>query len=131
MRAPRIARVIGLAMAMAAMAAGRAHADPTRADRDEGLRLYEAGRFAEAIPYFDRVLERHHRDIEVRLKRGACYVATNQPAKALADFDWVNRFSAWSAQVFNGGFITNTAASPCRVPTRTTRTASATGASRC
>ena len=71
--------------------------------------LRRPGRFAEAIPYFDRVLERHHRDIEVRLKRGACYVATNQPAKALADFDGVNRFSAWSAQVFNGGFNTNTA----------------------
>ncbi len=109
MWAPRIARVIGLAMAMAAMGAGRVHADPTRADRDEGLRLYAAGQFAQAIPYFDRVLERHHRDLEVRLKRGACYVATNQPAKALADFDDVNRFSAWSAQVFNGGFLTNTA----------------------
>ena len=93
MRTPRIARVMALVMAMAAMAANTAHADPTRADRDQGLRLYEARQFAEAIPYFDRVLERHHRDTEVRIKRGACYVATNQPAKALADFDWVNNFS--------------------------------------
>jgi tetratricopeptide (TPR) repeat protein len=93
MMAPRIARVIGVATMLAMMAVGRAHADPTRADRDQGLRLYEAGRFAEAIPYFDRVLERHHRDIEVRLKRGACYLRTDQPQKALADFDWVNGFS--------------------------------------
>jgi tetratricopeptide (TPR) repeat protein len=89
MTAPRIARVVGLAMALASMTAGRAHADLTRADRDQGLRLYEAGRFSEAIPYFDRVLERHRRDNEVRIKRGACYVVTNQPEKALADFDWV------------------------------------------
>ena len=75
--------------------AGRTR-DPTRADRDEGLRLYEAGQFAEAIPYFDRVLERHHRDIEVRLKRGACYRRRpTSPQKALADFDWVNGYSAW------------------------------------
>ena len=91
MRTPRIARVVCLTLATTAMAPGVACADPTRADRDQGLRLYEARRFAEAIPYFDRVLERHHRDIEVRLKRGACYVVTNQPEKALADFDRINR----------------------------------------
>ncbi len=106
------------------VAAGRAQADPTRADRDQGLRLYQAGRFAEAIPYFDRVLERHHRDIEVRIKRGACYVATDQPSKALADFDWVNnfsRFGTWVRRPPYGG----------RLRTRTIRRASATGASRC
>jgi tetratricopeptide (TPR) repeat protein len=84
---------MALLTAIAATAAHPAQADPTRADRDQGLRLYEARQFAEAIPYFDRVLERHHRDTEVRIKRGACYVATDQPAKALADFDWVNNFS--------------------------------------
>src|SRR5262245_33987691 len=99
MRTPRIARVVGLVMALAAMSAGQAYADPTRADRDQGLRLYEARRFAEAIPFFDRVLERHHRDIEIRIKRGACYVVTNQPAKALADFDWVNNFSRFGTLV--------------------------------
>jgi tetratricopeptide (TPR) repeat protein len=97
MTAPRIARVIGLVMGLATIAAGRAHADPTRADRDMGLRLYEARRYAEAIPYFDRVLERHHRDNEIRIKRGACYVVTNQPEKALADFDWVNNYSRFAA----------------------------------
>src|SRR6516165_10658221 len=109
MRTPRIARVVGVVMALAAMSAGQAYADSTRADRDQGLRLYEAGRFAEAIPYFNRVLERHHRDIEVRLKRGACYVVTDQPAKALADFDWVNSVSGHVAGVFNGGFNETTA----------------------
>ncbi len=99
MRAPRVARIVGLAMALAVMARCPAQADPTRADRDQGLRLYEARRFAEAIPYFDRVLERHHRDIEVRLKRGACYVVTNQPTRALADFDWVNKYSHFGTLV--------------------------------
>ena len=102
MRSARIARVILLAMALAA-AAGRVHADPTRADRDEGLRLYQAGRFAEAIPYFDRVLERHRRDTEVRIKRGACYLKTDQPQKALADFDWINNFSRFGTYVYIPG----------------------------
>jgi tetratricopeptide (TPR) repeat protein len=77
-------------MAMAAMVAGRAHADPTRADRDQGLRLYQAGRFAEAIPYFDRVLERHPRDTTILNDRGICYLRRDQPQKALADFDRIN-----------------------------------------
>jgi tetratricopeptide (TPR) repeat protein len=99
MRAPTVARIIGLVTALVLAASGGAQADPTRADRDQGLLLYQAGRFAEAIPYFDRVLERHHRDIEIRLKRGACYVQTNQPSKALADFDSVNNFSRFSTMV--------------------------------
>jgi tetratricopeptide (TPR) repeat protein len=99
MKVPTIARVVALTMALAGLAADPAHADPTRADRDQGLRLYQAGQFAEAIPYFDRVLERHHRDIEVRIKRGACYVATNQPARALADFDSVNNYSRFGTLV--------------------------------
>ena len=107
------------------MTAARAHADPTRADRRQGLRLYEAGRFAEAIPYFDRVLERHNRDIEVRLKRGACLLRTNQPQKALADFDWVNSYSGLRA-----GLHERPPASPRR-PDPYTRIASAIEASRC
>lgn len=106
MRIPRIARVVGVAMTLAAMAAAPAHADPTRADRDQGLQLYHARRYAEAIPYFDRVLERHRRDNEIRIKRGACYLATDQPARALADFDWVNnysRFGTYVALPYGGG----------------------------
>jgi tetratricopeptide (TPR) repeat protein len=77
----------------------------TRAARLEGIRLYEAGRFAEAIPYFDQVLARKSRDVEILNKRGACYLRTNQPARALADFDRVNRHAAWFSSTFGAGAI--------------------------
>src|SRR5262249_31091606 len=49
-----------------------------------------AGRFAEAIPYFDRYLERHPRDTTTLNLRGICNLRTEQPGKALADFDRIN-----------------------------------------
>jgi tetratricopeptide (TPR) repeat protein len=54
------------------------------------MKLYEAGRFAEAIPHFDRYLERHPRDTTTLNYRGVCYLRTDQPEKALADFDRIN-----------------------------------------
>ncbi len=93
MRAPRVAQVIGFAMVLTAMTAARAHADPRRADRREGLRLYEAGRFAKRSRTSTGYSSGSNRDLEVRLKRGACFLQTNQPQKALADFDWVNSYS--------------------------------------
>ena len=123
MRTPRIARVVGLAMALAVMAAGPAHARPDPGgSRPRPGGSTEARRFAEAIPYFDRVLERHHRDIEIRVKRGACYVATNQPAKALADFDS-------GQQIQRLQHLRRTAVRGAQI--LTTPTASATEASRC
>jgi tetratricopeptide (TPR) repeat protein len=77
----------------------------TRSARLEGIRLYEAGRFAEAIPYFDEVLGRKGRDLEILNRRGACYLRTNQPEKALADFDRVNQHSAWFTATFRAGGI--------------------------
>jgi tetratricopeptide (TPR) repeat protein len=77
----------------------------SRTARLEGIRLYEAGRFAEAIPYFDQVLARKGRDLEILIKRGACYLRTNQPAKSLADFDRVNQHSAWFSAAFGAGGI--------------------------
>ncbi len=109
MRTPGIVRWIVLSTAMAILLSHPALADPTHADRNQGLELYKAHRYAEAIPYFDRVLERHRRDMEVRLKRGACFVATDQPEKALADFDWVNGYSAHVAGAFQGAFNETTA----------------------
>jgi tetratricopeptide (TPR) repeat protein len=76
-----------------------AHAD-TRAARHEGIQLCEAGRYAEAIPLFDQVLARKGRDLEVLIKRGICYLRTNQPEKALADFDRVNRHGSWFSAAF-------------------------------
>ena len=57
------------------------------------LRLYESGKFQEAVPYFDQVLARHNRDLEILIKRGSCYLRMNQPLKALDDFDRVNHYS--------------------------------------
>lgn len=102
MRVPRVAPVA--AMAMVLLLAGAARADSWRGDRNEGLRLYESGQFGQAIPYFTRALERHKRDTEVRIKRGVCYLKTEQPQKALDDFDGVNGYSTWAAEVFSGGF---------------------------
>ena len=70
-----------------------------------GLRLYESGQFPQAIPYFDQVLASHKRDLEILIKRGACYLRMNQPEKALADFDRVNQYSTWSSRVFGAGPI--------------------------
>lgn len=77
----------------------------TRTARLEGIRLYEAGRFAEAIPYFDQVLAKKGRDLEILIKRGACYLRTNQPERALADFDRVNKHSSWFSATFGAGAI--------------------------
>jgi len=78
---------------------GTARAD-TRAARLEGIRLYDAGRYPEAIPYFDEVVARKGRDLEILIKRGACYLRTNQPEKALADFDRVTQHSSWFSATF-------------------------------
>jgi tetratricopeptide (TPR) repeat protein len=72
----------------------------TNEERLTGLSLFSAGRFQEAIPFFDQVLARHSRDIEILIKRGACYLRLDQPEKAIADFDRVNQYSRWSSRVF-------------------------------
>ena len=82
------------------------HAALARGTNDarlEGLALYKAGRFKEAIPYFDQVLARHGRDLEILIKRGACYITLDEPVKALADFDRVNQYSGWASRVFLAG----------------------------
>ena len=86
----------------------------TRSARLEGIRLYRTGRYAEAIPYFEQVLARKNRDLEVLIKRGACYLQTNQPEKALADFDRVNQHSSWFSAAFGarGIFLTESTAVP-------------------
>jgi tetratricopeptide (TPR) repeat protein len=91
MRLPRIALAIGLATALGLMQPGRARANGTRDARAAGLALFREGRFQEAIPYFDQVLARHRRDLEVLSARGVCYLRLEEPEKALADFDRVNQ----------------------------------------
>jgi tetratricopeptide (TPR) repeat protein len=100
----KVARVIGFMMAMGIVAASPARGDSTSASQEEGLRLYSAGNFAEAIPYFDQVLARHHNNVQVLNARGVCYLRTEQPEKALADFDRINRRSVQAANLW-GGFV--------------------------
>ncbi len=103
----RVARnMLGLTLTIVTivLSAGTARAD-TRSARLEGIRLYEAGRFSDAIPYFDQVLARKGRDLEILIKRGACYLRTNQPEKALADFDRVNQHSSWFSAAFGARAI--------------------------
>ena len=58
------------------------------------------GHYEEALLCFDQVLARHRRDLEILVKRGACYLNLNKPEKALADFDFVNRHTALATLAF-------------------------------
>ncbi len=101
----------GVLVALLTLAATPAPRDRlwSRADEDaktEAKRLYDAGAYAQALPFYDAVLERHPRDQDSRRYRGACYLHVNQPERALADFDaivgynpgwpggWTNRGNA-------------------------------------
>src|SRR5262249_54821325 len=100
MRLPTIVLAAGLVVAISTSGGNAAKARGTNSARLEGLSLYTAGRFREAIPYFDEVLGRHARDLEILIKRGSCYLRLDQPEKALADFDRVNQYSSWAARVY-------------------------------
>jgi tetratricopeptide (TPR) repeat protein len=110
MRRPRVVLGIGLTIVLGLTIDGIALASGTNDQRFTGLRLYESKQYQEAIPYFDQVLARHKRDLEILIKRGACYLVVNQPEKALVDFDLVNEYSSWASRVFGpaggslGGF---------------------------
>ena len=105
MRAPRIARVIGVVLAIGIVAPAPARGNSTTAAQTEGLRLYHAGNFAEAIPYFDQVLARHPNNAEILNVRGICYLRTEQPERALVDFDRINRRGVQASRIFSGGFF--------------------------
>ncbi len=60
--------------------------------RNDALRLYAEGRFQEALPLFDQLLQSKPRDIESLNKRGCIYLRMNQPQRAMADF---NRATAY------------------------------------
>ena len=66
----------------------------------EGVRLYEAGRYQEAISYFNVSLERKHRDIEGHIKRGNSYLKLNRADLALADYNSVIQFNRFFAPVY-------------------------------
>ncbi len=103
MRLPRFATTTILAILLGMTHGAAAQAGPASDARVEGLALYRAGRFSEAIPHFDQVLVRHGRDVEILVKRGACYLKIGEPEKSLADFDRVIQHGAWASRVFGQG----------------------------
>lgn len=61
--------------------------------RFDALALYKQNRFAEALPYFDEILRRQPRDLEVRIKRANIYVRNHEPLTALSEYEWVIRYN--------------------------------------
>lgn len=53
----------------------------------EGIRLYKARHYAEAVPYFTEVLRRQPQLMQARLYRALTYVALGKTAEARADFE--------------------------------------------
>lgn len=96
MRLPRIRVEHALMVLLTMIGLPFAQAASVNDDRDQAYRLYDAGRYAEAIPLLDRVLETHHRDVEGRVKRGNCYLRLDQPERAIPDFEFVARFSPFN-----------------------------------
>ncbi|HEX3450514.1 MAG TPA: tetratricopeptide repeat protein, partial [Isosphaeraceae bacterium] len=103
MRLQRVVLGIGLTIVLGVTIDGMAQARGTNDSRLTGLKLYASKKYQEAIRYFDQVLASHKRDREILIKRVACYLVTNQPEKALADFDRVNEYSGWASRVFGAG----------------------------
>ena len=116
MRLPRVVLRIGLTIVLGLPVVPSVLAGGTNDARLTGLRLYAAGRFQEAIAYLDQVLASHGRDLEILVKRGACYLQTNQPLKALDDFDRVNQYSGWASRVFGPNGIISVASTWIATP---------------
>jgi tetratricopeptide (TPR) repeat protein len=107
MRVARVVLATGIAIACAGFCTREARAGGTNGARAEGIKLYRAGHYEEALLCFDEVLVRHGRDLEIRIKRGACYLKLDKPEKAIADFDFVNRHQIWASRVFGQNAIYN------------------------
>ena len=78
---------LGLASALAA------RAESVHDARGQARILYSQGRYAEALPLFDRVLKAKPHDIDSLNKRGCIYLRMNQPARALPDFSKAVQYS--------------------------------------
>ena len=103
MRLPRVVLAIGLTIVLGlTLLDRRGRAGRTRR-RATGLALYRRGRFQEAIPYFDQVLARHNRDLEILIKRGACYLRLEQAREALCRLRPGQPVQRWACGVFGSG----------------------------
>jgi hypothetical protein len=61
--------------------------EDTLPELGEGLRLYKAHHYAEALPYFTEVLRRQPQLMQARLYRALSYQALGKVAEARADFE--------------------------------------------
>lgn len=99
-------RAVGLVLLLLATAgAGVASTgDPLR--REEAFRLYDAGRFADALPSLDSVIREAPGDIEALNKRGCVSIKMNLPDRALIDLTAATRIepSRSSDQVYPSAF---------------------------
>jgi tetratricopeptide (TPR) repeat protein len=53
----------------------------------EGVRLYDAKRFRQSIPYFDRAIRLNPRHVHAYYRRGVAYAQIGQHQHALQDFN--------------------------------------------
>src|SRR5258708_38554084 len=82
---------------------------------EEGLRLYEAGRRQEAIPYFDRAIAADAKQKEAWLYRGRAYGETKNDGEAFRSYEQALRPEPCSAEaVFQRGRTHLSASSPER-----------------
>lgn len=87
MRVTRLTRVLSALALLGPCAARPARAAGVHDARGEALRLYAAGRYQEALPFFDEVLRHKPHDLDSLNKRGCIYLRMNQPERALPDFE--------------------------------------------
>lgn len=97
MRASRLTRFLSAWTLLGLLAAGAPHSRTLHDVRGEALRLYDAGRYQEALPLIDEVLSQKRRDIDLLNKRGCIYIRMNQPARALPDLNEATRYSPFLA----------------------------------
>src|SRR3984893_8048883 len=67
---------------------------------EEGLRLYEAGRRQEAIPYFDRAIAADPKRKEAWLYRGRAYGETKNDGEAFRSYEQALRLDHRYAEAF-------------------------------
>jgi len=67
---------------------------------EEGLRLYEAGRRAEAIPYFDRAIAADPKQKGAWLYRGRAYGETQNDGEAFHSYEQALRLDPCYAEAF-------------------------------